>query len=65
MKNSCCLLFDKLQFVEQIGRTSILGNPVCALCEAKRPCPLNVRGVLRHCVPSKGLYPLRRFAAVL
>ena len=26
---------------------------------------LNVRAVLRHCVPSKGLHPLRRFAAIL
>ena len=25
----------------------------------------NVRGVLRHCVPNKGLHPLRRYAAIL
>ncbi len=35
-------------------------SPVCALCEAEHPGHLNVRGVLRHCVPNKGLYPLRR-----
>ena len=35
-------------------------TPVCALCEAEYPGHLNVRAVLRHCVPYKGLHPLRR-----
>ena len=35
--------------------------PVCVLCESEHPGHLNVRGVLRHFVPNKGLYPLRRF----
>ena len=26
---------------------------------------LNVRGVLRHCVPNKGLHHLRRYTAIL
>ena len=39
--------------------------PVCALCETERPGHLNVRGVLCHCVPNKGLHPLRRYAAIL
>ena len=30
-----------------------------ALCEANSPDSLNVRAVLRHCVPNKGLHPLR------
>ena len=51
----------KFQFVEQIqGRTSIRVIPVCTLCETEHPGHLNVRGVLRHCVPNKGLHPLRR-----
>ena len=40
-------------------------SPVCALCETEQPGHLNVRGVLRHCVPNKRLHPLRRFAAIL
>ena len=32
--------------------------PVCALCETEHPGHLNVRGVLRHCVPNKGLRSL-------
>ena len=39
--------------------------PVCALCETEQPGHLNVRAVLRHCVPNKGLHPLRRYAAIL
>ena len=39
--------------------------PVCALCEAEQPGHLNIRAVLRHCVPKKGLHPLRRYAAIL
>ena len=35
-------------------------NPVCALGEAEHPGHLNVRGVLRQCVPHKGLHPLCR-----
>ena len=50
----------KFRFVEQIqGRTSIRVIPVCTLCETEHPGHLNVRGVLRHYVPSKGLHPLR------
>ena len=56
----------KFRFVEQIqGRTSIRVIPVCTLCETEYPGHLNVRGVLRRCVPNKELYPLRRFAAIL
>ena len=56
----------KFRFLEQIqGRTSIRVIPVCTLCETERPGHLNVRGVLRRCVPNKELYPLRRFAAIL
>ena len=56
----------KFHFLEQIqGRTSIRVIPVCTLCETERPGHLNVRGVLRRCVPNKELYPLRRFAAIL
>ena len=33
--------------------------PICALGETEHPGHLNVRGVLRHYVPSKGLHPLR------
>ena len=40
-------------------------TPVCALCEAEYPGHLNVRAVLRHFVPNKGLHPLRRYAAIL
>ena len=40
-------------------------TPVCALGETEHPGHLNVRGVLRHCVPYKGLHPLRRYAAIL
>ena len=39
--------------------------PVCALCETEQPGYLNVRAVLRHFVPNKGLHPLRRYAAIL
>ena len=39
--------------------------PVCALCETEHPGHLNVRAVLRHFVPNKGLHPLRRYAAIL
>ena len=37
--------------------------PVCALCEAA-PRTTECLG-LRHCVPNKGLHPLRRYAAIL
>ena len=41
-------------------------TPRCgSVCEAEHPGHLNVRGVLRHCVPNKGLHPLRRYAAIL
>ena len=39
--------------------------PICALGETEHPGHLNVRGFLRHCVPNKGLHPLRRYAAIL
>ena len=38
--------------------------PVRALSETEQPGHLNVRAVLRHCVPNKGLHPLRRYAAI-
>lgn len=37
---------------------------MCALRD-NPPGHLNVRAVLRHNVPNKGLHPLRRFAAIL
>ena len=41
-------------------------TPRCgSVCEAEYPGNLNVRSVLRHCVPNKGLHPLRRYAAIL
>ena len=46
-------------------RTSIQVLPVCVLRETKQSGHLNVRTVLRHYVPSKGLRPLRCFAAIL
>lgn len=33
---------------------------VCALCQADSQDTMNVRAVLRHSVPYKGLHPLRR-----
>ena len=39
--------------------------PVCALCEVEQPGHSGVWAVLRHCVPYKGLHPLRRYAAIL
>ena len=36
-----------------------------SVCETEPPGHLNVRGALRHCVPNKGLHPLRRYAAIL
>ena len=47
------------------GRTSIRGNPRMCVLRSERPGHLNVRAVLRHCVPNKGLHPLRRYAAIL
>ncbi len=36
-------------------------TPRCgSVCETEQLVHLNVRGVLRHCVPNKGLHPLRR-----
>ena len=46
-------------------RTSIQALPVCALRETEQSGHLNVRTVLRHYVPNKGLRPLRYFAAIL
>ena len=42
------------------GRTSIQVLPVCVLRETEQSGHLNVRTVLRHYVPNKGLRPLRR-----
>ena len=47
------------------GRTSIQVLPVCVLRETEQSGHLNVRTVLRHYVPNKGLRPLRCFAAIL
>ena len=41
------------------------GTPVCVLRETEQSGHLNVRTVLRHYVPNKGLRPLRCFAAIL
>lgn len=46
-------------------RTSIQVLPVCVLRETEQSGHLNVRTVLRHYVPNKGLRPLRCFAAIL
>lgn len=45
--------------------TSIQVLPVCVLRETEQSGHLNVRTVLRHYVPNKGLRPLRCFAAIL
>ena len=37
------------------------GRAACTLRETEHPGHLNVRGVLRHCVPSKGRYPLHLY----
>ena len=38
--------------------------PVCALCKAEHPGHMNVRGVLRHNVPNKGLLaPQKRLSS--
>ena len=55
-------LFHKFQFVELIKSALLYGaSPVCVLRETEHPGHLNVRGVLRHCVPRKGLYPLHLY----
>ena len=46
-------------------RTSIQVLPVCVLRETEQSGHLNVRTVLHHYVPNKGLRPLRCFAAIL
>ena len=56
---------DGFQFIEQKGALLYGSSPVCALCETEHPGHLNVRGVLRHCVPNKGLHPLRRESGYL
>ena len=39
-------------------------NPVLCVLRSEQPGHLNVRAVLRHFVPYKGLHPLRRCAAI-
>ena len=39
-------------------------NPCMCDLRGRQPGPLNVRAVLRHDLPNKGLHPLRRFAAI-
>ena len=41
------------------------GIPRMCVLRSEHPGHLNVRAVLRHCVPNKGLHPLRRYAAIL
>ena len=41
------------------------GIPRMCVLRSEHPRHLNVWGVLRHCVPNKGLHPLRRYAAIL
>ena len=41
------------------------GIPRMCVLRSEHPRHLNVRAVLRHCVPNKGLHPLRRYAAIL
>ena len=57
---------SQIQFIEQAqGRTSIWASPVCALGETEHTGHLNVRCVLRHCIPNKGLHPCAAKAAIL
>ena len=54
------LQFDDVKIpLEQRAHFYTWASPVCALCEANSPDTPNVRAVLRHCVPNKGLHPLR------
>ena len=41
------------------------GIPRMCVLRIEHPGHMNVRGVSRHCVPNKGLHPLRRYAAIL
>lgn len=60
--NLCYLLYLIPQVLQgrKFSKGALLYGviPVCALCEAERPGHLNVRVVLRHCVPNKGLRSL-------
>ena len=40
------------------------GKPCMCALRGRQPGHLEVRAVLRHFVPYKGLHPLRRFAAI-
>ena len=40
-------------------RTSIQGKPCMCALRGEQPGHSNVRAVLRHCVPNKGMPPLR------
>ncbi len=63
--NGLKIELSKFQLVELIKGALLYGaSPVCVLRETEHPGHLNVRGFLRHYVPNKGLYPLRRFAAI-
>ena len=54
-----------MHFREFEGALLYGASPVYALCETEYPGHLNVRGVLRRCVPNKGLRSVRRFTAIL
>ena len=46
------------------GRTSIQGQALYVRSARQTARTFEVRAVLRHSVPYKGLHPLRRFAAI-
>ena len=46
------------------GRTSIQGQALYVRSARQTARTIEVRAVLRHFVPNKGLHPLRRYAAI-
>ena len=46
------------------GRTSIQGQALYVRSARQTARTFEVRAVLRHSVPYKGLHPLRRYAAI-
>ena len=55
----------KARFNGRKRKPQELCNPRMCVLRIKQPGHLNVRAVLHHCVPNKGLHPLRRYAAIL
>ncbi|MGM9588370.1 MAG: hypothetical protein ACI3VA_12910, partial [Candidatus Limivicinus sp.] len=46
----------------KIFDTSLVRGRLWCDAKSKHPGLLNIRGVLRHCVPNKGLHPLRHYS---